>query len=80
MQNKLIILCSLLLIFQACSKENDENLIQEELFIDSLLIPYFDSFVAEGVSRGVEIDLATAQIEGYLEKYRRQQYSGPMPA
>jgi len=49
-----------------CAKENNENLVVEDLFIDEALAPYFERFAAEGTSRGHEIDLAAKRIEGFL--------------
>ncbi len=54
------------LLIMGCAKENNENLVIEDLFIDEALAPYFERFVAEGASRGQEIDLVAKQIEGFL--------------
>lgn len=59
-----IVLISMLVI--GCAKENNQNLIVEELHIDEALVPYFERFVAEGTIRGYEIDLAEKRIEGFL--------------
>ena len=57
---------SISLLIMGCAKENSENLVVEELMIDEKLAPYFERFVAEGATRGHEIDLVAKRIEGFL--------------
>jgi len=54
------------LLIIGCTKENNESLATEALFIDEALAPYFEKFVAEGELRGLEIDLVEKRIEGFL--------------
>jgi len=54
------------LLFIGCTKENNENLVTEELFVEEALTPYFERFVAEGKLRGLDIDLVEKRIEGFL--------------
>ena len=68
------ILYSLLVI--SCAKEHDENLIVEELNIDAALQPYFDRFVAEGINRGLAIDLGAKRIEGFLLDIEEEDVAG----
>jgi len=78
MQNKFLIYCALfitVLLMAACSKESSENLV-EELFIDELLQPYFDTFVNEGITRGVTVDLEAMRIEGYIESIEEDNVLG----
>lgn len=63
---KSILLIFLGCIIIGCEKENSENLIIEELYIEAQLAPYFERFVTEGANRGVVIDLEAKRIEGYL--------------
>ena len=57
---------SMSLFIMGCAKDNNENLVIEDLFIDETLAPYFERFVAEGTSRGHAIDLVAKRIEGFL--------------
>lgn len=54
------------LIIASCVKEQNDNLIAEELFIDEALAPYFERFKEEGAKRGLDIDLVERRIEGYI--------------
>jgi len=60
----LCIATSLLII--GCTKENNENLVIEELFIEEALAPYFERFVTEASIRGMEVNLVEKRIEGFL--------------
>jgi len=59
-----------------CAKENNENLVVEALFIDEALAPYFERFIAEGTSRGEEIDLVAKRIEGFLIDIEEENVAG----
>ncbi len=53
-------------LIMSCTKEAVENFSVAELSIDEALVPYFERFVEEGETRGLTIDLAAKNIEGYL--------------
>ena len=59
-----------------CTKENNENLVIEELNIDAALQPYFDKFVEEGFLRGQEIDLTAKRIEGFIVEIEEEDVAG----
>ena len=40
--------------------------IEKDLYIEAALVPYFERFEEEGQLRGLSIDLASKNIEGYL--------------
>lgn len=52
-------------LFLSCEKDETDNM-TISLFVDESLQPYFDSFEAEGLARGIAVDLADSKIEGYL--------------
>ena len=60
----------------SCTKENSENLTVENYHIDEALAPYFERFVEEGNSRGLDIDLADKRIEGYLVNVEEDNVAG----
>ncbi len=62
----MLLIFSTSLLIMGCAKENNENLVIEDLFIDEALVPYFERFVAEGMIRGQAIDLVEKRIEGFL--------------
>lgn len=72
-----IICCfAICILIVGCTKENNENLIVEELNIDAELQPYFDRFVEEGTLRGLAIDLTAKRIEGFLLEIEEQDVAG----
>ncbi len=72
-----IIYCfSISTLLIGCAKENNENLIVEELTIDAELQPYFDKFVEEGTLRGQTIDLTAKRIEGFLLEIEEEDVAG----
>jgi len=71
-----VVYSTICLLMIGCAKESDENLIVEELNIDAELQPYFDRFIAEGASRGEEIDLVAKRIEGFLLDIEEEDVAG----
>lgn len=60
--NKAYILIALnCLMIWSCSKEAESNIIEVELQV------YFDTFVSEAATHGVEIDLTLLDIGGYVQ-------------
>ncbi|MCP3932093.1 MAG: hypothetical protein GY705_23725 [Bacteroidetes bacterium] len=55
------------LLIPACTKESQDNLTDDGVFVDSSLQPYFDSFEYEASLRGLDINLLEAGVEGYIE-------------
>lgn len=51
-------------VLPACSPDEQAA---PELFIDSGMAPYFESFKAEAAERGITVDYVEASIEGYLQ-------------
>lgn len=64
------------LLIMGCAKENNENLVIDNLFIDEALAPYFERFVAEGANRGQAIDLVAKRIEGFLTDIEEENVAG----